>query len=269
MQMALFKPGYLKEGKGVDRNAPEKNRFFLFFELFFGHLGRLITVNVVYLVTMLPLFLGLFLSFNFKRWPFAFSGDIVGIALIIVSIFTSFPMTCGFTYVIRNMQRREHAWIIRDMFKHAKLNYKKAVINGVIQLAAYFLFYVAIIFYAYNVGGQTGFFCSCIVLVASLVFMWLQFYMNLMIVTFDLKLSHIYKNALIFAIAKAPLNLLITVICAALALACLLYVPVAINVLLLILIYPALFGFITVYCIYPTIDKNMISKAGEADDENS
>lgn len=259
--MALFKPGYLKEGKGVDRNAPEKNRFFLFFELFFGHLGRLITVNVVYLVTMLPLLLGLYCTLKFK--------DIIGLGFLIISVFTTFPMTCGFTYVIRNMQRREHAWIIRDMFKHAKLNYKKAVINGVVQLAAYFLLYMAGIFYTYSIGGRMGFLCSCIVIVASLIFMWMQFYMNIMIVTFDLKLTHIYKNALIFAIAKAPLNLLITVICVALAFLFDSYLPPTINVLLLILIYPALFGFITVYCIYPTIDKNMISKAGEADDENS
>lgn len=267
--MSLFKPGYMKEGKGIEKDAPEKNRFFLFFELFFGHLGRLITINAIYFITMIPLFLGLFLSLNFKEFPIAFSGDIAGAILIVASIFISFPMTCGFTYVIRNMQRREHAWIVRDMFKHAKLNYKKGAINGAVQIVAYFFFYVAAVFYSLNLGGTLGFFCTCVVLVITLIFIWMQYYVNLMIVTFDLKLSQIYKNALIFATAKAPLNILITVINAALLLALLCFVPTAINVFLLMIIYLALFGFITVYCVYPTIEKTMIVKAEESSDENS
>lgn len=267
--MGFFSPGFLKEGKGVDKNAPEKNRFFLFFELFFGHIGRLMEINFVYLITMLPLIFGIYLSFDFSKFPFAFSGDIVGIICIVLSLFISFPATCGFTFVIRNMQRREHAWIFRDMYKHAKLNYKKAVINGLVQMVMYFLLYVAFVTYKFTIGGNMGFILSWVVLVTALIFIWMQFYMNLMIVTFDLKLSQIYKNAFIFAIAKAPLNLLITVICTAIAILCLLYVPYIINVILLLLIYMSLFGFITVYCIYPTIDKNMISKSQGTDDENS
>ena len=269
--MGLFTPGFLKEGKGIEKDAPEKNRFFLFFELFFGHLSKLITVNFVYFITMLPLFLGIFLSVDFSGWPFKFTGDIVGIILIVLSIFTSFPMTAGFTFVIRNMQRREHAWIVRDMFKHTKLNYKKAALNGLLQLVVYFLMYVAFITYKYNFGGTFGFILSWIIVMISIIFIWLQYYMNLMIVTFDLTLKQIYKNAFIFAIAKLPVNLLITIICAALIFLCMWYVPTVINILLLAIIYLSLLGFITIYGIYPSVDKIMISKAEEdsvSDGEN-
>lgn len=257
--MGLFTPGFLKEGKGIEKNAPEKNRFFLFFELFFGHFSKLITVNFVYFLTMIPLFGGIFLSIDFMGWPFKFTGDIVGIILVVLSIFTSFPVTAGFTFVIRNMQRREHAWIIRDMFKHAKLNYKKAALNGLVQLVVYFLMYVAFVTYRYNIGGAFGFILSWIIIMISIIFIWMQYYMNLMIVTFDLTLKQIYKNAFIFAIAKLPVNLLITILCVVIAFLCMWYIPTVINVLLLVTIYLSLFGFITIYGIYPSVDKIMIS----------
>lgn len=261
--MGLFTPGYIKEGKGIEKDAPEKNRFFLFFELFFGHFGKLITVNVVYFISMLPLFLGVFLSVKFNKWPFTFSGDILGMICIVLSVFTSFPMTAGFTFVIRNMQRREHAWIIRDMFKHAKLNYKKAAVNGAVQIVLYFVLYVAFITYRYNIGGMIGFLLSWVILMGALIVIWTQYYINLMIVTFDLKLLQIYKNSLIFAIVKLPVNLLITVICGSIIFLCLYYVPVVINVILLTLIYLSLLGFITVYGVYPSVDEIMISKTQE------
>lgn len=263
--MGLFTPNFTKEGKGVYKDTPEKNRFFLFFELFFGHFSKLICVNFVYFFTMLPLFLGVYLSVDFKTFPFKFTGDIVGLICMVVSVFTSFPMTAGFTYVIRNMQRREHAWIIRDMFKHAKENYWKTVANGAVQILAYIILYIAFITYRTTVGGQIGFFLSFVVLAITLFFVWMQFYMNTMIVTFDLKLSQIYKNAAIFSIIKLPLNLFITVVCCAFTLVVCSYFTIYLNVILLALIYLSLYGFFTVYCIYPAIDKNMIAKSRETE----
>lgn len=262
--MGLFTPNYSKPGPGIEKDAPEKNRFFLFFELFFTKISNLITINFVYMLTMLPLILGVALSVDFKSSPFKFTGDIVGMALIIVSVFTSFPMTAGFTFVLRNMQRREHAWIVRDMFKHAKLNYKKAAVNGAVQIVAYFLFYTAFITYRFSFKGYMGLSLSMLILVITLIFIWMQYYVNIMIVTFDLTLRQIYKNALLFAIAKLPMNLLVTIICTALLIGMSIY-PV-IGALLAMIISFSLLGFITVFCVYPAIDKTMIS--AQKDNEN-
>ncbi len=262
--MGLFTPNYSKPGPGIEKDAPEKNRFFLFFELFFTKISNLITINFVYMLTMLPLILGVALSVDFKSSPFKFTGDIVGMALIIVSIFTSFPMTAGFTFVLRNMQRREHAWIVRDMFKHAKLNYKKAAVNGAVQIVAYFLFYTAFITYRFSIKGYMGLSLSMLILVITLIFIWMQYYVNIMIVTFDLTLRQIYKNALLFAIAKLPMNLLVTIICTLLLIGMSIY-PV-IGALLAMIISFSLLGFITVFCVYPAIDKTMIS--AQKDSEN-
>lgn len=261
--MGLFTPMFTREGKGVDKDAPEKNRFFLFFELFFNHFFSLVTLNFVYCVTMIPLFLGIIISVDFSSgWPFKLTGDMTGLILLAISLFTSFPMTAGFTFVLRNIQRREHAWIVRDMFKHAKLNYKKAVINGLVQIVIYFLLYNAFVVYRYMYGNELGLILSYVIILCFIIFMWMQYYMNLMIVTFDLGLKHIYKNALIFAIAKFPINLLITIICLAIITLCTHpFIPPFINLLLLAAIYLSLLGFITIFGIYPSVDKAMISNA--------
>lgn len=263
--MGFFTPNYSKPGPGIEKDAPEKNRFFLFFELFFSKLTNLITINFVYAITMLPLMVGIGLSINFRQFPFTFTGDVVGLICLVLSIFTSFPMTAGFTFVLRNMQRREHAWLIRDMFKHAKLNYKKSVIHGAVQLVVYFLLYTAFVTYLYSFKGQLGQILAMLIMLLTFIFIWMQFYINTMIVTFDLKLSQIYKNAVLFAIAKLPMNIFVTVICAAVIFGLLILNP-AISFLLTFVIAFSLLGFITVFCVYPAIDKNMITQQTEKED---
>ena len=59
--MGLFN-GYLKEGPGVPKNAKEKHRFFLFFELFGRKFSKLIQLNMLYVVLLIPFIFGLFSS---------------------------------------------------------------------------------------------------------------------------------------------------------------------------------------------------------------
>ncbi len=59
--MGLFSSSrYFKPGKGVEKDAPEKNAFFRFFEIFGRKLGRFIQVNLIYLVVLLPILLTLY-----------------------------------------------------------------------------------------------------------------------------------------------------------------------------------------------------------------
>ena len=58
-------------------------------------------------------------------------------------------------------------------------------------------------------------FPSVLCVFMALITLFMQFYIPLMIVTFDLKLIQIYKNALIFAFAGALKNLLLLIIFAA------------------------------------------------------
>ena len=264
---------YTKPGPGVDKNAPEKRRIWQFFEIFFGQLSKLSVINMIYFVAMLPLVLGLWLCFRIDfsspsilvlRVPGTL--DLIGFILLIVSVFVSFPATAGFTYVIRNIQRREHAWMWHDFKKHIRANYKKGVINGAVTLVLYYLLINAHGLYL----GQYVFpsatlntVFSVVMMLLIVLFTWSQFYVNTMIVTFDLKMRDIYKNAFLFAISSAPRNLLVSIICLILGFGVyVLFLAIPpLAILLAFLILYSLFGFITVFTIYPTIDKYMIAVA--------
>ena len=109
--------------------------------------------------------------------------------------------------------------------------------------------------------GLINYVLSIVMLICIVMFTWMEFYVNTMIVTFDLKMRHIYQNAFIFALAKLPLNLLISVICIVLMyLIC--FIPLqAITFLLTFFVWYSLFGFIVVFSVYPSIDKYMLKKA--------
>lgn len=279
--MGLFSGRYTKEGPGVSKNAPEKHRFFLFFELFFRKFSKLVWLNIIYFVTLIPLMLGLYLSVQINPVItnaianntlegmggvplFVFTGDIVGIGLIILSIFITGPATAGFTYVIRNFQREEHAWVFSDFREHFRKNYKQGVLIGLIDVVAAVLLYVAFVFYVYMMPVQMPDLAmlstvgATIVTIIAVAFVVMHFYIYVMMVTFQLTLKQLLRNALLFTFARLPLNILIFIINGAIILACLLY-PIALFVLTPIILF-SMIGFITVFAVYPSIDKFMLSK---------
>lgn len=286
--MGLFGGNFSKEGPGISKNAPEKNRFFFFFELLGRKFTKLIPLNIIYFITLLPLILGVILSVTFNpeilsdgnvhmenlgKLPiFIFTGDIVGLILIIVSIFITGPATCGFTYVLRNMQRQEHTWILSDFREQFAKNYKQGVVMSIIDVFAAFVLYVAYCFYAYSMpvmmnGNITiSAFGQYFIIVITALFIIMHYYIYTMIVTFDMKLKDILKNAVIFSLAKLPLNIFISIILIAAILVSVWYF--SIGALCAVIISLALLGFIIVYSVYPTIERSMISsQLLDSDDE--
>ena len=59
--MGLFSnKSYYKPGKGVEKDAPQKNAFFHFFELYGRKFWRFIEVNFIYLLVLLPILLAVY-----------------------------------------------------------------------------------------------------------------------------------------------------------------------------------------------------------------
>ena len=57
--MGLFF-NYNKTGSGVDKNAPEKSRIVVFFEILLRHFWKIMEVNMLYSVFLLPAFFVVF-----------------------------------------------------------------------------------------------------------------------------------------------------------------------------------------------------------------
>ncbi|MBO7289202.1 MAG: YesL family protein [Clostridia bacterium] len=272
-----------KPGKGIEKDAPEKRRFFLFFEVFFGKLTKLIGLNFMYFVCLLPLILGVYYSVivnslietpgDILRYPpIVFTPSLLGTVLLALSVFITGPATAGFTYVIRNMQRREHTWIMSDFFEHFKKNFKQGIIMSIIDIAVCMVLYVALMFYLYimpvdapEMGTLIPMMGAMFVGAVSIVFLWAHFYIYTMMVTFKLDFGKLFKNSLIFAIAKLPLNILITLFLGLIAggLIYTLTITGIIAGIFIPVIFFSLTGFITIFSTYPTIDKVMLQKVNK------
>lgn len=279
IHMGIFNR-YLKEGKGVSKDEPEEYRFFLFFKLFFRKFSKLIILNLIYFLTLLPLIIGIYLSVNvnpdivktpqliFSRPLFVYTGDIIGLVLMILSVFVSAPATAGFVFVIRNFQRQEHAWIFSDFKDQFVKNYKQSVLVGVMDLIVYNLAYVAFVFYAFG-GYGTAFqqiksvapFLAAVITVITLVYTWMHHYMYLMMVTFKLKFKDLLKNSMIFSLAKSPTNIFLTII-----IAIIVFINIILPILSIIISF-SLVGYIIIFTVYPSVDKLMIQPYSKKDSE--
>ncbi len=264
--MGLFSMNYNRPGPGVSKDEPEKNAFIKFWELYFRKFFNLVKLNLMFAV---PVIICFFLVF-FARIPLQQS---------ILSIFTSyiwvlvFPFLAGLTYVCRNYAREEHAFLFSDFVDAIKENWKAFLLNGVISITLYLLLSVAITYYQAQAASNPIFYIPLVFsAVVSCLFIWAEFYIPVMIITFDLKLRQIYKNALIFSILGIWRNLILTVIGVAFWLVTeflgynwpLIYLIGFIFVALFFLF--SFTGFLVNFTVYPVIKRYMIS-SGEKQEE--
>ncbi len=257
--MGIFRPNYNREGPGVSKEQAEKRRFFLFFDLLFRKSGRLIQANLLYFVTLLPTILGLVL--------FLFGQRLFGGVLYMLSALIVGPATAAFTYILRNYAMQRHAWLLSDFFEQFKKNYKQGVIMGVLDLIIPVVAYVSFFYYRTIAQGPFAYVGLGATLLLIMIFAILNFYAYPIMVTFQLKFSEIFKNAIIFTLAKFPLNVLILIVDAAIC-----YGILRLNVYLdLFVILPffafSLIGFINVFAAWGGIAALMLPE--EEDDGES
>jgi len=283
--MAKFTAGIItketKPGKGISKDEPEKRRFFLFFELFGAKFTKLVGLNFIYFITLLPLIVGLYFSFTFNpdiksgadllKYPvFTFSPDVVSLIILLVSCFITGPATAGFTYVLRNMQRREHTWVFSDFFTQFKRNYVQGIIMSFIDMVCYLFLYIAFNFYLFimpldapELGSLFPAVAAGFVAFLTIIFTWAHYYIYTMMVTFSMSFSKLFKNGLIFALAKPFHNIMISAITIGVVVG-MLYLTMLIPLvagMLIPTILLSFIGFVSVFSTYPTIDKVMLQKA--------
>ncbi len=277
---------YSKPGKGVDANEPPKHAFFQFFELYFRKFFRLITLNFLYFVALLPIITYCYMmvyGFLMNYIPADMMEQYTGwlLASFLVSVVQSLPpvlcyvllaasalfygpIACGYTYMLRNFVRQEHAWT-SDFFAKAKQNFKQGVFFGLLDILVFVLFFFNLSFFR-NLGPEdTGlmFDISRYITMAVMVFyLFMRNYIFMMVVTFELKIRQILKNAFYFSVLGLWRNILIAVLCAAVFILSTMIHPLAELVVMPLLTF-SLTGFITVFIAYPVIKKYMLDPMNE------
>lgn len=270
--MGLFN-SYVKPGPGVSKDAPQKTAFFLFFDIYFRKFWDLIKVNLLYFISivlffipvgmiLIPLFAdfkdtanSLLLSFHNGGAPIRLLNPWLIIYLLPIGL--AGPATAGFTYIMRNFAREEHAFLWSDYKDTIKSNWKQALAAGLIQIVASTLLIFAMSYYYQNMHKSALFVVPFIfTLIVSMLFLFMQYYIYVLIITFRLTLSQIYRNSLIFAFLGLGRNFLVTIFCAVTLLLSFYFLPLA------FILVPCLtlstMGLIVNFCVWPVIKKYMI-----------
>lgn len=232
---------YTKPGPGVDKDTPPKRKFVVFFEVYFRKFWKLIQLNMLYFICCIP-------------------------------IITIGPATAGFTYVLRNFVREEHAWILSDFKEHTLKNFKQGLMVGIIDLLAIIIVYVNFQFYSQMAAQKNIWFLipRYLILIMAFIYMLMHFYIYPIMVTFKMPLKQIFKNAFIFTMARLPQNIVLFIVCGIVAYG-FYYYPI-LGLLITPFIVLSTLSFLVNFYVYPTIKKYMLDPVANpenSEDENS
>lgn len=179
------------------------------------------------------------------------------------------PLLAGLAFVTRNYVREEPAFLWHDFWHAVKDNWKSFLCWGGTGYLLFVVLSAAIAYYGWKAQNQPLYYAllwPCAVL--GLLFLFAQYYLPVMLVTFHLKWGQAWRNALIFSIVGFGRNLLLTLLLGGLAIFCSL--PLLVLNLLVFALFFGLFGcgfsmFLVNFTVYPLVSRYMMkSPGGEA-----
>ena len=230
---------YEKVGPGIDKNAPKKKTFIVFFETFFRNFWKFITINLVFSVISIP-------------------------------ILTNGLAAVGLTNVARNTARDKHSFGLSDFFETIKKNWKQALPAGIINTVIYVLSFFSFYFYYFS-EGKFSIIGLGMILAILLIFTMMNMYIWTLMITFKFSLKQIYQNSCRFVFINLFKNflcliclVLVHIIYFAIAIVTLKISPnafvfaVTVLIIFYILTYPAFKFLLTQYIIFPSIKKYII-----------
>lgn len=255
---------YAKPGKGVQKDGPQKSRVTVFFEIFTRKFWQLLKLNLLFFVFNIPAMLAAIYivpiliedSGNANVFGYRL---LTGAILMCIPVITVGPAQAGFTYVLRNYGREEHAWIWSDFKEHALKNFKQSMIISVIDAVIILIVSIDIHLYgSLGLSSQITNVINSLFVLSFVIFMIMHMYIYPLLVTFELSIKQVYKNAFIFSIIKIIPNLGILLVSMAAIYASMYYTYV--GTLLLPLITFSSIGLITNFYVYPQLKKYLIDK---------
>ena len=287
--------GYTKEELKEDKNFGTR----YFFKLFRLNFGRLTSTNLIFSIFMIPAVFN-FISFagtpdgSLPTPQNALYPQIFGIAqyepsspvvqalsgvfgistkIAVRGVWSNVLMyaglllfltygaaNVGMTYILRGMVRRQYVYLWHDFMQAIKRNFKQALVMGALDLAVMALLaYDLLVYRANDVNFIYNLFFYLILLFTILYFM-MRFYIYLIMITFDLSLIKIIKNALIFSLLGIKRNLMaiIGIFVVAFVNFTLYYLVPSVGILMPFIWTFSFSSFISAYCAYPIIKRYMI-----------
>lgn len=301
-----------RDGKGVEKGEdlrPTLKNFFKFFRRKFSHL---LSLNLLMLFQILPIIVAVVAFFTTPKTPSqttAVFAPLYGTSLIegsaatdvvlgtealplsipvfepaaywiiaICAIFLVLTLgwqSVGSFYVLRNLVRGDAVFVFSDYFYGIKKNLKQGFLFGLIDALLIVVLVVDIMYYSQLVGAFWMDLMFWVLTAIAILYVTMRPYIYLMLITFDMKIRKMFKNALIFTALGIKRNLMagigILLLVALHVLLIIFLMPQVVITLILPIVYIfAAIGFMTVYANYPVIDRYMIEpyrSEREADEE--
>lgn len=185
----------------------------LFFIVLQVRFWKLIQLNLLYSIFWIPAFIVIYINLMaMAQSPEVFQAaeNLRGFVLtmliqLLPCMIIAGPATAGTSYVIRNWARDEHAWVWSDFKDAWKQNWKESILIMLINGLALIIFYVNLIFYTvYAQRSLIYLVLRYLILVMGIIYAMMNMFIFPMLVTYELKIRQILKNALIFTIAELP-----------------------------------------------------------------
>ena len=236
-----------REGKGITKEQanlpPNLKKFFILYKRDFS---RLLSVNIILVLGNFPIFFlllplsGIF-SVDFATavsgaYPLfagvtangAVSAPILALngilgaqtagstylpiayvffGLSLLTFLTFGLVNTGTAYVVRNMVKGDPVFVWADFWYAVKRNLKQGFLFGILDLLLLVLLPFNILHYSTGEGFFNGI-LFWLTIVAGIVYLVMRRYIYIQMVTFDLKITKILKNALILSILGFKRNIL-------------------------------------------------------------
>ena len=290
-----------RDGKGVKKNEDTRPTLKNFFKHFGRKFSHLLSLNLLMLLQILPIIIGVLAYLFIQRTPSQTSplfAPLYGASLIeqspassLILALEAIPLnipvfqpaaywiiagcalfmllfngllTVGSFYVLRGLVRGDAVFVFSDFFYGIKRNLKPGFLFGLVDTLFTIVLVFDVIYYSGTVGAFWMDVLFWILTALAILYLIMRPYIYLMLITFDMKLRKMFKNALIFSALGIKRNLMgaigILLLVGLHALLMFLFLPeVIITVIVPIVYIFAAVGFITTYAVYPVIDRYMIA----------
>ena len=304
-----------RDGKGVAKGEDTRPTLKNFFKQFFRKFSHLLSLNVLMLFQIAPIIIAVITLFatssTTPTQTNAIFAPLYGASLIepnaashLTMILDALPLnvpvfssatywilgacaafliltlgwqSVGSFYVLRGLVRGDAVFVFSDYFYGIKRNWKQGFVFGLIDSVLILTLVFDVVYYSQTVGAFWMDVMFWILTAITILYIIMRPYIYMMLITFDMKIRKMFKNALIFSALGIKRNLLamlgVLLLVALHLLLILLFMPRGIITVILPLLYAfAAIGFMTAYAVYPVIDRYMIApyrkeSEDKADDE--
>jgi len=167
----------------------------------------------------------------------------------------------GQMYVLRNWARDEHSFMWQDYKAAIKNNWKQGLVIGLLNGLSIYLCFIGFVTYG-QMSETSGLFFEIPkwLMVMLLIIWWMMNEIVFpMMVTYDMKVTHLIRNSFIMVLARLPISFLILLGTVALPLLISLLLPPQFSMLILILFY-GLIGFSLTGFIYASYANSLFDK---------